>query len=190
MRVVKAGNVPQVRDAQAVQRTAELAAEAERQEALAAAYAAGFDDGVRRAVAQGAEAAPRGAAALEALLAQVARMHAEEVTATGRAVLTAAVDVAQWVLRHEVSQSSRSLLARLEESASALLPAAGTRVLVSAADAGAVRDWAATRSGTTVVVDPALAPGDASVETDAGSIDVSVAAALRIAREALDVDQP
>ena len=187
MKVLKAGDVAGVRATLVADRTAALAAEAERQQELAAAYASGFDDGVRRAVAQGAEAAPRGAAALEALLEQVARLHAEEVTATGRAVLTAAVDVAQWVLRHEVSAGSRSLLARLEESASALLPAPTTRVLVNAADADAVRDWAAGRPGTTVVVDPALAPGDASVETDAGSIDVSVAAALRIAREALDV---
>lgn len=187
MRVVKAGAVVGLRDDGAAGRAAALAAEAERQQALAAAYAAGFDDGVRRAVAQGAEAAPRGAAALEALLAQVSRLHAEEVAATGRTLLTAAVDVAQWVLRHEVSASSRSLLARLEEGATALLPAPGTRVLVSPHDAAAVREWAQRRSGMTVVVDETLQPGDAGVETDAGSVDVSVAAALRIAAEGLAV---
>ncbi|MCW2776592.1 MAG: hypothetical protein JWN17_317 [Frankiales bacterium] len=190
MRVVKAGDVTVVRDARVADRTADLAAEAERQQALAAAYAAGFDDGLRRAVAQGSEAAPRGAAALEALLAQVSRVHAEEVAATGRTVLSAAVDVARWVLRHELSDSTRSLLLRLQESADALLPSPHTRVLVSAADADTVRGWAEQQRSTTVVVDPSLAPGDASVETDAGSIDVSIAAALRIACEALDVDVP
>ncbi len=190
MRVVKAGSVAGLRDAQAQQRTAELSAEAERQEAIAVAYAAGVEEGVRRSVARGADAAPRGAAALEALLEQVARVHAEEVAATGRTLLSAAVDIAQWVLRHEVSESSRSLLARLQESAGALLPSPGTRVLVAAEDAAPVREWAATRPTTTVVVDAALSPGDASVETDAGSIDVSIAAALRIAREALDLTDP
>ncbi len=190
MRVLKANDVVGVRDTRVADRTAEVEAEAERQQALAAAYAAGFDEGVRRAVAQGAEAGPRGAAALEALLAEVSRLHAEEVAATGRTVLTAAVEVAQWVLRHELSGSTRSLLARLEESASALLPSPGTRVLVHPDDADAVRAWAATRSTTTVVVDPSLAPGDAAVETDAGSIDVSIGAALRIACEALDVEVP
>lgn len=189
MRVLKAGDVAGVRVSEAAVRTAQLQAEAERQQALADAYAAGFDDGVRRAVAQGADAAPRGAAALEALLAQVQRLHAEEVTASGRAVLAAAVDVAEWVLRSEVSESSRSLLARLEQSASALLPSPTTRVLVSAADADAVREWAGRRNGVEVVVDPSLAQGDAGVETDAGSVDVSVAAALRIACEALDVQR-
>ncbi len=187
MRVLKAGDVAGVRVSDAALRTAQLQAEAERQQALADAYAAGFDDGVRRAVAQGADAAPRGAAALEALLDEVRRLHAEQVAATGRAVLSAAVDVAAWVLRAEVSEGSRALLARLEQSATALLPSPTTRVLVHPDDAEAVRGWAASRSGVEVVVDPAVARGDAAVETDAGSIDVSVAAALRLAREALDV---
>jgi flagellar assembly protein FliH len=193
VRVLKAGDVRAVQAVQvdaAAARAAELAAEAERQESLAAAYAAGFDDGVKRAVDLGAEAAPRGAAALEALLAEVSRLHAEEVAATGRAVLSAAVDVARWVLRGEVSESSRSLLARLDESAGALLPSPTTRVLVSPADEAAVTGWAAGRPAVQVVVDPSLPPGDASVETDAGNLDVSVAAALRIAAEALDVEEP
>ena len=189
MRVLKAGDVVGVRDDVTAGRTAALAEESQRQEGLAAAYAAGFDDGVRRAVDQGAEAAPRGAAALEALLVQVSRLHAEEVTATGRTVLAAAVDVAQWVLRHELSQSSRSLLARLEEGAAALLPAPGTRVLVNPQDAAAVRDWAARRNGVTVFVDDSLQPGDAGVENDAGHVDVSVAAALRIAAEGLGLPE-
>lgn len=189
MRVLRAGDVPGVRADATAARAAQLAAETERQEALAAAYAAGFDDGVQRAVALGAEATPRGAAALEALLAQVSRVHAEEIGAAGRAVLSAAVDVAEWVLRHELGAGSRSLLARLEQSATALLPSPTTRVLVNAADAEAVAGWAAGRAGVVVVVDPSLPPGDASVETDAGNLDVSVGAALRIAAETLDVER-
>jgi flagellar biosynthesis/type III secretory pathway protein FliH len=188
VRVRKAEDVQGVRGQAVAAREGLLRAEAERQEALATAYAAGFDDGVARATALGAEASPRGAAALETLLAEVSRLHAEEVAVAGRTVLQTALEVARWVLRDEVRAGTHSLLARLEQSATELLPSPTTRVLVSAADAEAVRGWADGRPGVQVVVDPQLAPGDAAVETDAGNLDVSIAAALRIAAEALDVD--
>jgi flagellar biosynthesis/type III secretory pathway protein FliH len=167
---------------------ARVRAEQERQDAVAEAFAAGHAAGREAALAEGAGAAVRGAAALEALVAAAQRLHAHEVDASSRAVLASALDLAEWVLRHELPASSRSLLARLGEAAHALLPSATTRVLVSPVDADAVRGWAAGRSGVEVVVDPALAAGDASLDTDAGSVDVSVAAALRIAAETLGVD--
>lgn len=188
MRLLKAGDVEGVRADAAADRAAVLARETERQAEVAAAYASGFDDGMRRALASGAEAAPRGAAALEALLRTVEQQHAGQVQATSRTVLAAAVDIARWVLRAEVAESSRGLLARLEQSAAALLPSPTTRVRVSAGDADAVREWAARRTGVEVVVDATLPPGDAAVETDAGSIDVSVAAALRLAADSLGLD--
>ena len=45
------------------------------------------------------------------------RAHAEEVSGTSRAVLAAALDVTEWVLRHELPADSRSLLTRLGEAA-------------------------------------------------------------------------
>jgi hypothetical protein len=50
-----------------------------------------------------------------------------------------------------------------------------------------VRGWAA-RHDVDVVVDASLEPGDATYDNGAGSAEVTVAAALRIAAEALGVD--
>jgi len=161
---VKAGDVVAVcRKEQAVA-LAQLELEQARDEAAAVAFRQGFAAGRTQAMAQGAGAELRAAEALEALVAAATHRHAEEVSATSRAVLAAALDVAEWILRHELPADSRSLLTRL------------------------VRPWAARRRGVEVVVDPALAPGDATFDTDAGSVEVSVAAALRIAAETLGID--
>jgi flagellar assembly protein FliH len=193
-RVLKAGDVAavrrsdeQVRRERDAERLAAVRAEAARQDAVAAAYAAGLDAGRARALAEGADAAPRVAAALERLADVTAAQHAAQVGASSRAVLSAALDIAAWVLRAEVAADSRALLARLEDSAGALLPGSGTRVRVAPADADAVRAWAARRPALEVVADTTLQPGDAAVETDSGSVDVSVAAALRVAAETLGV---
>lgn len=185
---LKARDVVAERTSGDAQRTAALVAEKARQDALAAAFAAGFDAGRAAALEDGSGAALRASTALEALVAQVTRLHAEEVDASSRAVLACALDLAEWVLRHELPASSRSLLARLGEASQALLPSPTTRIVVARCDAQAVRGWAAGRAGVEVVVDDALAPGDAAVDTEAGSVDVSVAAALRIAAETLGVD--
>ncbi|MCW2666683.1 MAG: Flagellar assembly protein FliH [Frankiales bacterium] len=187
-RVLKASDVHALRRDEEQERRALLVAESTRQDMLAEAYAAGFDAGRAQAVADGADAAVRGAAALEELVGHARRLHAEEVSMASRAALAAAMDVAEWVLRHELSTSSRSLLARLEAGAQSLLPSPTTRVLVSPADADAVRGWATRKNGVQVVVDETLQPGNAGVETDAGSVDVTIAAALRIAAETLGVD--
>jgi len=187
-RVVKAGDVV------AVQRD-ERVAHAERAEQAAAvrrevdaARSAGFQQGRAAALAEGADAQLRGADALDALVLAARAQHAEQVTATTRAVLAAALDVTEWILRHELPADSRSLLTRLGEAAGSLLPSPTARVSVSAHDEDAVRTWAARRRDVEVVVDHCLAPGDAAFDTDAGSVEVSVAAALRIAAETLGVD--
>lgn len=187
-RVVKAGDVVAVcRKEQAVA-LAQLELEQARDEAAAVAFRQGFAAGRTQAMAQGAGAELRAAEALEALVAAATHRHAEEVSATSRAVLAAALDVAEWILRHELPADSRSLLTRLGEAAGSLLPSPAARVTVSPHDEPAVRPWAARRRGVEVVVDPALAPGDATFDTDAGSVEVSVAAALRIAAETLGID--
>jgi flagellar assembly protein FliH len=186
-RVLKAERVAGVKQAAHDRVLAELAAEQERQAAVAAAYAAGFDDGQAAAVRAGADAAPRGAAALEQLLAHSRAQHTATVDTTSRAVLAAAMDVAQWVLGHELRADTRSLLDRLAAAANALLPSPTTTVTVSPYDEEAVRAWAAGRD-VVVAVDPSLGPGDGRLDSGAGSVDVTVAAALRIAGEALGVD--
>ncbi|MGZ6825942.1 MAG: FliH/SctL family protein [Mycobacteriales bacterium] len=184
---LKAGEVRGVRDEAAARLTAALAEEQQRQDAVAAAYAAGLDDGRAAARAEGADAGPRIAAALEQLARTAAAQQTAAVDASSRAVLATAVDIAEWVLRHELAADSRSLLARLGDAASALLPSATTRATVSPADEPAVRAWAASRD-LEVVVDPSLAPGDARYDNGTGRVEVTVAAALRIAAEALGVD--
>lgn len=186
-RVLKAERVVGVRHAAHERVAAELAAEQERQAAVAAAYAAGFDDGRAAALRAGADAGPRGAVALEQLLAHARQQHTTAVDATSRAVLAAAMDVAQWVLGHELRADSRSLLDRLAAATNALLPTPRTTVTVSPYDEEAVRAWAVGHD-VEVAVDPALGPGDGRLDTGAGSVDVTVAAALRIAGEALGVD--
>ncbi len=187
-RLLKAGDVVGVRRRVAAQAAVADEQRAAQQSQVDQAFAAGYEEGRRSALDEGAGAALRGAAALEQLAATAARAHSTEVTTTSRAVLAAALDVTEWVLRHELARDSRSLLTRLGEAAASLLPSPTTRVGVSAVDAAAVRAWGARRSGVEVHVDPALAPGDATLDTDAGSVDVSVAAALRIAAETLGVD--
>ena len=187
MSVLKAHLVPA---AQAVEREANLAliaGEKERQDAIAAAFAAGMDAGRDADLAASAAAAPRIADALEQL-ALAARQHqVDAVDTTSRAVLASAIDIAEWILRHELPADSRSLLARLGEAATALLPSSTTRVVVGPADEPAVREWAVLRD-VELVVDPALAPGDARYDNGTGSVEVTVGAALRIAAEALGID--
>ena len=187
-RLLKAGDVVGVRQRIAAQAAAVEQQRAVQQAQVDAAFSAGYEEGRRSALAEGADAALRGAAVLEQLAGTAARAHAAEVAGTSRAVLAAALDITEWVLRHELARDSRSLLTRLGEAAASLLPSPTTRVGVSAADAPAVRTWGSRRSGVEVHVDPALAPGDATLDTDAGSVDVSVAAALRIAAETPGVD--
>lgn len=186
-RVLKAGDVVAVKQEAATRVATELAAEQERQTAIADAYAAGYDDGRAAAVREGAEAAPRGAAALERLLGLAAQQRADLVDTSSRAVLAAAVDIAEWILRHELSTDTRSVLERLSAAAHALMPSTTARVTVSPADEAAVRGWA-LRHDVEVVVDPTLAAGDALFDNGAGRVEVTVAAALRIAAEALGVD--
>jgi flagellar biosynthesis/type III secretory pathway protein FliH len=186
-RVLKAGDVLGVNRQAHDRVAAELAAEQERQAALAAAYAAGFDDGHAAAGREGAAAGPRAAAALQRLVTLAEQAQHEVADATSRAVLASAIDIAEWVLRHELSLNSRSLLERLKASAHALLPSTTSRVHVSPYDEAVVRGWAAQHD-VEVLVDPELDPGNARYESGAGSVDVTVAAALRIAAEALGVD--
>jgi flagellar biosynthesis/type III secretory pathway protein FliH len=186
-RVLKAGNVHGLSRESSSRAAAATALEEERRAAISAAYAAGYDDGRAAANREGADAAPRAAQALEALVRKESANRATEVDVTSRAVLASAVDIAEWVLRHELSTDSRSLLARLEQAALALMPSSTTKVTVSPHDEESVRCWALNHD-VEVFVDLSLSPGDARFGNGTGDADVTVAAALRIAAEALGVD--
>lgn len=185
MQLLKADDLSVLHRAAAQARAAAVITERDRQAALAEAYARGFDAGRVRAAADGVAAAERGAAALQELVSQACRVHAEQVEATSRTMLDAALEIASWVLREEVGDGGRALVARLQECLADLLPSPTVRVAVCPGDAGAVRDWAQRHPSVQVIVEEHLSPGDAGIETDAGRVDVSVAAALRVAAECL-----
>ncbi len=184
---VKARDVSAVRQVAQRASAASLAADQERQDAIAAAYAAGLDDGRSAALAAGAAAAPRIAVALEQLATLAGEQQREAIDASSRAVLATAIDIAEWILRHELAQSSRSVLARLGDAATALLPSPRACAVVSPHDEAAVRAWADGKA-LDIVVDQHLAAGDARYDNGVGSVEVTVAAALRIAAGALGVD--
>lgn len=186
-RVMKAAAVHGVHQLAHQRVASELAAEQERQGVVAEAYAKGYDEGKAEAIRDGAGAAPRAAAALEHLVAIATQTRLATVDATSRAVLAAAMDIAQWVLRHELAQDTRSLLQRLDIAANALLPDSRSKVIVSTHDEEAVRGWA-SHHDVDVAVDSSLQAGDARFDNGAGTAEVTVAAALRIAAEALGVD--
>ena len=185
--------VPEPPKAEVVRAEAEAKARAEAErlaelrEVAAAARAEGHRAGVQETLAAGQEAALRAAAAMERLAEEVEGRRQHEVLTTAEAVVTAGLEIAEWVLRRELSDEGRSLLARLEAGLTSLLPSPTTRIAVSHADHAVVAEWAERRGrvGTTVVADARLAPGDAVVRTDAGAADLTVAAALRAAGDAL-----
>ena len=175
---------------QAEERTRRLRA-AELAGQLAQARAQGHAEGVAETLAAGTQATLRAGSALETLTAAVCAQQDREVEATGAAVLSLGLTVSEWVLRRELSADGTALLRRLEEGLTALLPSPTTRISVSHQDAPLVTEWADSRGrvGTEVVADSRLAPGDAVVVTDAGRAEVTVAAALRTAGEALGLPE-
>lgn len=158
----------------------------------ALAVQAAYDEGRRsaelEAIGRQAAAAERAAAALETIARTIVAQHKATVDDTSKAVLAAAIDVAEWVLRHEIGASSKGLLARLDETAQCMLPGARTRIIVAPSELDVVTQWAAGNDDIDVVADASVAAGDARVESDVARADVSVAAALKVATEVLGVD--
>jgi flagellar biosynthesis/type III secretory pathway protein FliH len=186
-RVLKAADLTGLQEAEAFRVQREQARQDERAEELAAARAEGVVSGLAMARAEGAAAVERLAAAMEQLAQHARTQHTALVDTTSRAVLANAIDLAEWILRHELSSDTKSLLERLAMAAHALLPNPQSRILVSAADHHLVQPWA-DKQGIAVEVDSSLAQGDARFDSGSGSVDVTVGAALRVAAQALGVD--
>ena len=182
---VPASEVDEAQERRRLVREAELAAQLEQ------ARAQGHAAGVAETLAAGTQAVQRAGAALETLTAAVCAQQDREVEATGAAVLSLALTVSEWLVRRELSADGTALLRRLEEGLTALLPSPTTRISVSHEDHALVTEWACSRGrvGTEVVADSRLACGDAVVVTDAGRAEVTVAAALRAAGEALGLPE-
>jgi len=186
-RVLKAAELTGLQEAEAFRRRVEQARHDERAEELAAARAEGVVHGLAMARAEGAAAVERLATAMEQLAQQSRAQHTAHVDAASRAVLANAIDLAEWILRHELSAGTKSLLDRLAMAAHALLPHPQSRILVSHEDHHVVQPWA-EKQGIAVEVDSTLAQGDARFDSGSGSVEVTVGAALRVAAQALGVD--
>jgi flagellar biosynthesis/type III secretory pathway protein FliH len=181
-RVLKAGG--DLLDLAAASQRDGEAQELERQlaEAFEAGRAAGTAEGRARAESESSAAVQRASAALDRLTQDSGA--SAQVQDRQDEVLRAALEIAEWVLREELSANGYAMLQRLESAMSSLLPDRETTVLVSEIDATLVRDWAKGMH-VQVVVDASLAPGDALVRTSHGGADVTVAAALQLASDVL-----
>ena len=152
------------------------------------AYERGRVDAIADLATSADAAQQRAVEAIDRIVAELNGRHAEVVEVHIRAVAAAAIDVAEWVLRHPLPETTRGLVARLSYAAESLIPSAQATVHVSATDAETVAVWAARHPELTVTVDAHLTTGNATLETENGRADVSVAAALRVAAEMLGID--
>lgn len=167
---------------------AEAAAREEAHRAeVAAAYRAGLADGRAQAEREGVAAVPHLVAALERAAEQVDAAAAAARAAASRAVADAAMELATWIVRREVSIDPSLLAGRLAEALSHLQPAGPAVVRVAPGLAEAVRAWAAEAGVAAVVeADPSLVPGEARIVADDCGADLTLAAAVARAREALE----
>jgi flagellar biosynthesis/type III secretory pathway protein FliH len=161
------------------------------QATLDTAHAEGYATGVAAARSelegQALAAGPRIAAALEQLAVESARLQGESVAATNDAVLSAALDIAGWILQADPAAASASLLPRLTAAARTLAPSDRTMVRVSPHDLEAVSGWA--REGVEVVPDSRLAAGEARLDRGEGSAVLTFSAALRRAAATLGISE-
>ena len=195
-RVLKAGSVTTVDRNRTEMAAAAARAEQDRADELEAAFAAGREQGRAEGIAEteraGVAAVMRATEAIENVSATLNAHESSAYSATSDAILEAAIEVAEWVLRRELSTDGRALLSRLGEAAADLLPSPTTRIAVSPTDHPLVLEWAQGRGrvGTDVIADARLRPGDAVITTDAGLAEVTVAAALQTAAQALGLTDP
>jgi flagellar biosynthesis/type III secretory pathway protein FliH len=186
-RVLKAADVVQ----QARVASEQTAQAAVLQAGLDAARAEGYQAGIVAArqdlEGQALAAGPRIAAALEQLAAESARLQGETVASTNDAVLSAALDIAGWILRANPAAASESLLPRLTAAARTLAPGDRTVVRVSPHDLEAVNAWA--RNGVEVIPDSRLAAGEARLDRGEGSAVLTFSAALRRAADTLGISE-
>jgi flagellar biosynthesis/type III secretory pathway protein FliH len=182
-RVIKAPMVV-VADPEA---TAAAREEAHRAE-LSAAYQAGLSDGRALAEREGLAAVPRLVEAVRRAVAAVDAATAAAEAAASRAVAEAAVELAAWIVRREVSADPSLLAHRLADAMRHLRPAAGVVIRVAPTMVGPLSDWVGEAGIPAVVeADPALDPGEARVLAGDCGADLTMAAALARVREALEV---
>jgi flagellar biosynthesis/type III secretory pathway protein FliH len=195
-RVLKAGTVARWthrrisgQEWQAGERVAALLADAR---AEAAALLRDADRAIaQRQAAAAAEGHAEGLARAAAQLAAAQAERARWLAAAEEDAVALGLDVARRILGRELQLDAAAVRASAEE---ALLAARGRRRItlrLHPAAAAALRDQVgplaamAGLSSLRLVPDPALGPGDAHVETEAGAVDARLEARLEAFRSAL-----
>lgn len=186
-RVLKAADVVQQAQVASEQTAQAAAAQARLDAARAEGYQAGIAAAHQDLEGQALAAGPRIAAALEQLAAESVRLQGETVASTNDAVLSAALDIAGWILRSDPAAASASLLPRLTAAARTLAPGDRTVVRVSPHDLEAVTAWA--RDNVEVIPDSRLAAGEARLDRGEGCAVLTFSAALRRAADTLGISE-
>lgn len=158
--------------------------EAVRAEALREGYAAGR----AQALAEGVTATDRLATALQVMVSQAERSQVAAIADASQTILTAAVEIAEWLVRTELGDLAHNVVGTLTEITRSLVMTEPCTLFVHFTDVGSVTTWAASHPTWEVTVDPQLAPGEVRVVTRTGTAELIVADALMRAREALGLE--
>jgi len=155
------------------------AAEPDPGQQIAEAFASGFEQGRARAAEEQAEVVRGALCALEEAARELRARDARAQAALAPAALELAVAVAERILRREIDRDLGSLAPCLEEALAALRPTAATCLALAPADLAAVEAGAADAVAklaetwnARLVADPALAPGEARVESGGAQVEL------------------
>jgi flagellar biosynthesis/type III secretory pathway protein FliH len=147
---------------------------------IARAFEAGRREGFAAGRSETIDAARRVEAAIAAALDEAARLRDAAVDET----IESALAVAEFVLGAAVVDARGPLADRICSALADIDDAAAT-VFVSPVDWDAIAPLVQVPPGVTIERDPSLRPGDARIRGPWASVDLTTAAALERAREAL-----
>ena len=166
-------------------------AEQERARVLKEAYDKGYEDGRAEATAKVIEHARDLLEYLGTLVQGVAQAMENAVRAAEDTVARLAIEVAEKILRHEVSIDGSVVLDMVRESVEKAKAAGPIKIRVSAWDLDRVKDFhdeimriADDVTSIEIIEDPRVEPGGCIVETDFGSVDARLGTQLREIRRA------
>jgi flagellar assembly protein FliH len=158
---------------------------------LKEAYERGYEDGRAEATAKVMERAREFLEYLESLARGVAEAAEDAVRAAEDTVADLAIEVAEKILRHEVSVDGSVVLEMVRESVEKAKAGGSVRIRVSAWDLERVKDFreelirmADDVEAIEIIEDPRVEPGGCIVDTEFGSVDARLGTQLREIRRA------
>lgn len=162
--------------------------EAERESArvLHEAYEKGYEDGRAEAVAKAMAHVRDVLEYMDGLARAVAQATEGAVRAAEDTIARLAIEIAEKILRHEVSVAGSVVLGMVRESVQKARTSGPIKIRVSAWDLDRVREFqdeimriADDVTSIEVVEDSRVEPGGCIVETDFGSVDARITSQLR-----------